>query len=322
MASSWRDILNKAGEHPQVDRDRAPRGQVQHRSGLQEPLRRPPARSYSGAEARDLLELELQALDALRTEDRSAFLDRTDAVQPGKPVQQSQLAQPRRRRHTSLMAALNAVIREPAAHFLRARQTVSRGREDPRPYPGATDQRRPLPPPDMAAPNGKLAASGSWRAGNAELTRVPERAHAGLPGQRRDEGGVWDLSSGFVVTPAAPATSARPRRLRLSLKKLPSIISPKRLGWRGLLALSLSATIMGLSAYALVNRGGTDAWTKVTGRAAPAAIPSDVSVSIPLPVRRPAAFRAQSRDPAHAAAPEKDAGRPKPAPFTLESLFR
>jgi hypothetical protein len=151
----------------------------------------------------------------------------------------------------------------------------------------------------MAAPDGKLTKASS-------------------PGERRVEGRVWTPTLGFGNPPAAPATPAAPRRslpLRLSLKSLPSIISPKRLGWRGLLALSLSAVIVGVSAYALVYRGGGDVRIKETRRAAPAAAaapaasaanPSDFSVSIPLPSRRPSTFRTPSRDPVRRAAPESE----------------
>jgi hypothetical protein len=79
---------------------------------------------------------------------------------------------------------------------------------------------------------------------------------------------------------------------------------------------------IGLSAYGLVHRGGQDIRTKETRRAAPAANPSDVLISVPLPSRRPSTFRAQSRDPVRPAAPEKDAGRPKPDPYSLEAIFR
>jgi hypothetical protein len=53
----------------------------------------------------------------------------------------------------------------------------------------------------------------------------------------------------------------------------------------------------GLSTYALHNRGGTAVRTSQTKHAAPAATnASGALVDIPLPARRPSAFRAQSRD--------------------------
>jgi hypothetical protein len=50
------------------------------------------------------------------------------------------------------------------------------------------------------------------------------------------------------------------------------IIWPKRLPWRSFLAICLSATIIGLSAQMLLNRGGKDAGTSVTRHSTPTTV--------------------------------------------------
>ncbi len=83
---------------------------------------------------------------------------------------------------------------------------------------------------------------------------------------------------------SAPPVRTRPIRT-------PTIRSPKRLPWRSLLTISALAMTAGLSAYVLLNRGGTDAGTSQTGQIPSAANSSGVWVNIPLPSRRPSALR-------------------------------
>jgi hypothetical protein len=139
MAGSWRDILDGAAASSRIDAGRARRGQVQDRPGGRE--RHPSGRSHSGAQARDLLDLELQALSALTAGGQRGPADRREAIPQRKPphpmppagqavpMDGRYAAQPRRPRHTSLMAALNDVVRNPAAHFRRLPP------EEPRPFP-------------------------------------------------------------------------------------------------------------------------------------------------------------------------------------------
>jgi hypothetical protein len=297
MAGSWRDILENAGEHPRIDRDRAPRGQVQYSSRIQQPPRHPSSRPSSGAEARDLLELELRALEALTAEDLPAFLDKKEAVQQSKPVQTG------KRRHTSLMAALNAVIREPAVRLLRSPHSAT------------------LPP--SAPPHAPHSQAAVARRGDPRpYLRGQDQLGSFSPrGEGQDVGALRTSPSGAGIVPAEQESSARSIILP---KRLLAILPSKRLRQRGFLALSLSIIIAGVSAYALTHRSGRDAGTSGTKLATPATTPSEVLLNVPLPSRRPSVLRAQSRDPARPAAPEngKDAGQLKPAPFTLESLFR
>jgi hypothetical protein len=305
MAGSWRDILENAGEHPRIDRDRAPRGQVQYSSPIQQPPRHPSSRLSSGAEARNLLELELRALEALTAEDLPAFLDKREGVQQSKPVQTG------KRRHTSLMAALNAVIREPAARLLRSPHSA------PLP-PSEPPQARRLDAPHSQAAMARREDPRPYLRGQDQLGSFSPR------GEGQDEAGLRTSRSRASTALAAQAEQERSARPIILPKRLLSILPSQRLRWRGFLALPLSIIIAGVSGYALVHRGGRDAGTSGTKLAAPATNPSDVLLNVPLPSRRPSVLRAQSRDPARPAAPEngKDADRPQPAPFTLESIFR
>jgi hypothetical protein len=206
MADSWRDILENAAASLSIDLNRARPGQVQFRPSIQGMRRRSPVRSYSSAEARDLLERELEAISARPIDDRPAsVVDSRRAVKQrartidDRPasVDSTQAVKQRNVPRTSLMAAINA------------------------------------------------------------------------------------------ATPAAPAVSERST----------AQILPKRLPWRSFLAISLSATIIGLSAHALLNRGGRDVDTSVTRHATPTTVLDGVLVSVPLPSRRPSNLRGeQSRD--------------------------
>ncbi len=94
----------------------------------------------------------------------------------------------------------------------------------------------------------------------------------------------------------AALSSATPAMLTEAEKSAPpvrtrSLRSPKRLPWRSVLAISLLAMTVGLSAYALLSRGGKDAGTSQTGQIPSAANSDGVWVNIPLPSRRPSALR-------------------------------
>jgi hypothetical protein len=81
---SWRDILENAAASLSIDLNRARPGQVQFRPSIQGMRRRSPVRSYSSAEARDLLERELEAISARPIDDRPASVDSTQAVKQRK----------------------------------------------------------------------------------------------------------------------------------------------------------------------------------------------------------------------------------------------
>jgi hypothetical protein len=72
-----------------------------------------------------------------------------------------------------------------------------------------------------------------------------------------------------------------------------TIASPKRLPWRGLLAVSALVITAGLSAYVLLSPGGKDGGASQVGQTASAADAGGDWVDIPLPARRPAALRGQ-----------------------------
>jgi hypothetical protein len=74
---------------------------------------------------------------------------------------------------------------------------------------------------------------------------------------------------------------------------VPTIRSPKKLPWRGLLAVSVLVLTAGLSAYVLLSRGGKDGAASQAGQTASAAGAGGDWVDIPLPARRPAALRGQ-----------------------------
>ena len=70
-----------------------------------------------------------------------------------------------------------------------------------------------------------------------------------------------------------------------------TMASPKRLPWRGLLAVSALVITAGLSAYVLLSRGGKDGGASQVGQTASAADAGGDWVDIPLPARRPAGLR-------------------------------
>jgi hypothetical protein len=170
-----------------------------------------------------------------------------DTRQP-VPVDGRHAAPQRKPRHISLMAALNGIMRDPAAHFRRLPP------EDPRPYLDERDQ------------------LGSYS---------PLREVQGLP----------TPSPAPRLTPEESKRSAPPA---MPVKGLRSIIWSKRFWRRSLFVLSLSATVIGVTAYALLNRGGIHAGSR---QAAPATNARGDLVDVPLPSRRPATLRAPSRDP-------------------------
>lgn len=188
--------------------------------------RRSPVRAYSSAEARDLLERELEAISARPIDDRPAsVVDSRRAVkQRARPIDD-----------------------RPASVDMR--QAVKQGVRTIDDRPTSVDS-------TQAVKQRKVPRTSLMTAINA-------------------------------ATPAAPAVSERST----------AQILPKRLPWRSFLAISLSATIIGLSAHALLNRGGRDVDTSVTRHATPTTVLDGVLVSVPLPSRRPSNLRGeQSRD--------------------------
>src|SRR6516165_10482800 len=85
MAGSWRDILDSASTSFPMGRGRARPDPAQYRPAPPERGRRSSGQSYSGAEARDLLERELRAISAQPLEDLPALADRGQAVPPRRP---------------------------------------------------------------------------------------------------------------------------------------------------------------------------------------------------------------------------------------------
>jgi hypothetical protein len=72
MAGSWRDILESATADLPVDRGRVRPDPVLHRPVSRSPEQRPPANSYSAAQARSLLERELAAFTEMPADVRLA----------------------------------------------------------------------------------------------------------------------------------------------------------------------------------------------------------------------------------------------------------
>jgi hypothetical protein len=222
MTGSWRDILENASASLSIGLNRGRPSQVQYPPSTQGMRRRSPKPSYSSAEARDLLERELEAISARPLHDRPAFADGRQAVNP------------RARPLGNLPAPL---------HHEQTVQTV--------------DQR--------AGPLEDRPASADSRQVAKQRT-VPRTSL---------------MAALNAATPAALE------------KSTPSIILPKRLPRRGFLVISVSAAIVGLSALALLNRGGRGAGASLNRQAAPVPVSAGALVSIPLPSRRPSNLRGE-----------------------------
>jgi len=91
------------------------------------------------------------------------------------------------------------------------------------------------------------------------------------------------------VDAAAPTTPA------MSKRRAPKITLPEILAWRSLLGISASVIVIGLMAYALLNRGGVANETSVAQQATPASVTDGVLVSIPLPSRRPSTLQGETK---------------------------
>jgi hypothetical protein len=112
-------------------------------------------------------------------------------------------------------------------------------------------------------------------------------------GQGRDpytQEGVNSLMA--ALSKATPAMLTEAEKSVLA-ERTPAARSPKRLLWRSLLAISLLVIASGLSAYALLRRGGMTAGTSQTGQAQSVANSNAVWMDVPLPSRRPSALRGQ-----------------------------
>ncbi len=134
---------------------------------------------------------------------------------------------------------------------------------------------RPAPPP-IRPPEDRPAAGRGQAAGQERIPCTQER----VPYNSL----MAALSTATPAMLTEAEKSAPPVRTR-------SLRSPKRLPWRSVLAISLLAMTVGLSAYALLSRGGKDAGTSQTGQIPSAANSDGVWVNIPLPSRRPSALR-------------------------------
>ncbi len=280
MAGSWRDILDGANASPPMDRGGVRPGPVLHRPVSPAPQQRPHGHPYSAAEARGLLERELAAVSG-------RLVGAGPAPAPARPVE-----------HRLPAATVRPVEHRPAAVPVRPADvrpvappyvTPARARAvehgpAPAPVPAAPMERSPAPAPATLteywlATGGRAPAAVAGKAphtdekipynslmdalGRATPAMLTEAEKAGLP----------------VPVPAirSPKTTA----------------SPKRLPWRGLLAVSALVITAGLSTYVLLSRGGKDAGAGQAGQTASAADAGGDWVDIPLPARRPAALRGQ-----------------------------
>lgn len=88
-----------------------------------------------------------------------------------------------------------------------------------------------------------------------------------------------------AATPTTPSPS----------KRSPKITLPEILAWRSLLFISVSVIVIGLLAFALLNRGGVANETSVAQQATPASVTDGVLVSIPLPSRRPLTLQGDAK---------------------------
>lgn len=264
MTASWRDILEGATASFSIDPNRARSGQVQHRHSIQGPRRRSPMRSYSSAEARDLLERELEAISARPIDDLPASVDRRQAVNQ----------RPRSKDDRPAFVDSWRPITERARSAGDRLASVESGQAVNQ-RPRSIDDR-----PDTV--DGRQVINQRVRFIDGPASTESTQAAKQRKGPRSLMAALNAVSPG---TPAVPENST------------PPIMRPKRLPWRSFLLIPLSAAIIFLAAHTVLNHGGRDAGTSVTREAAPATSLDGALVSVPLPSRRPSNLRGeQSRD--------------------------
>ncbi len=184
---------------------------------------------------------------------------------------------------------------------------MDRGRVRPDPVLHRPQQRPPVHPYSAAEARGLLErelAALSERPADARPAPAPARPAEHWPAtagrgpaarQGRDPYTQEEVPYNSLMAALSRATPAMLTEAEKSApaERTPSARSPKRLPWRSLLAISLLATAAGLSAYALLSRGGKDAGTSQTGQATPVTNSDGVWLDVPLPSRRPSALRGQ-----------------------------
>ncbi len=264
MAGSWRDILDGANASPPMDRGGVRPGPVLHRPVSPAPQQRPHGHPYSAAEARGLLERELAAVSG-------RLVGAGPAPAPARPVE-----------HRLPAATVRPVEHRPAAVPVRPADV------------------RPVAPPYVTPARARAVEHGPAPATLTEYWlatggRAPA-AMAGTVPHTEEKIPYNSLMDALGRATPAMLTEAEKAGLPVpvpAIRSPKSTASPKRLPWRGLLAVSALVITAGLSAYVLLSRGGKDAGASQVGQTASAADAGGDWVDIPLPARRPAVLRGQ-----------------------------
>ncbi len=291
MASSWRDILDGANASPPMDRGRERPGPVLHRPVSQAPQQRPHGHPYSAAEARGLLERELAAVSGRPLGDGPV-------PAPGRPVEHRPAPAPagRRGEHRLPAATVRPTEHRPAAVPVRPADVRPVAPPYVTPARARAVEHGPAPALVPAAPMEHSPAPATlteyWLATGG---RAPA-AMAGKAPYTEEKIPYNSLMDALGRATPAMLTEAEKAGLPVPMPAIMSqktMASPKRLPWRGLLAVSALVITAGLSAYVLLSRGGKDAGASQAGQTASAADAGGDWVDIPLPARRPAGLRGQ-----------------------------
>ena len=298
MAGSWRDILDGANASPPMDRGGMRPGPVLHRPVSQAPQQRPQGHPYSAAEARGLLERELAAVSGRPLGDGPApasgrRVEHRPPAAPVRPVDAGPAPAPGRRVEHRLPAApVRPVDAGPAP--ASARPVEHRHAA----VPVRPSDIRPVAPPYVTpAPAVPMEHTPAPATLTEYWLATGGRAPAAMAGNAPDtEEKIPYNSLMDALGRATPAMLTEAEKAGLPVPvpaiRSPKIAaSPKRLPWRGLLAVSALVLTAGLSAYVLLSHGGKDAGASQAGRIASTADAGGDWVDIPLPARRPAAFR-------------------------------
>ena len=286
MAGSWRDILDGANASPPMDRGGVRPGPVLHRPVSPAPQQRPHGHPYSAAEARGLLERELAAVSGRPVGDGPA-------PAPGRPMEHRLAA-------ASVRQADAGPAPAPAGRRMEHRlpaATVRPAEHRPAAVPVTPADVRPVAPPYVTPARARAVEQGPAPA-PATLTEywlaTGGRAPAAMAGTvPHTEEKIPHNSLMDALGRATPAMLTEAEKVGLpvpvpAIRSPKTTASPKRLPWRGLLAVSALVITAGLSAYVLLSRGGKDAGASQVGQTASAADAGGDWVDIPLPARRPA----------------------------------
>ncbi len=265
MAGSWRHILHSATGNPRIDRGAVPPSQGQHRAPGPATRQHPPAQYHSAAQARSLLERELEAFSGRLAEEGQA------APASARPV---------------------ADVRPPAPPGMPAGYRPAPPPVQPAGYRAAPPAVQPpgywpappsMPPAGYRPPAGREPAPPPERAPRPQegvpYTSLMDALSRATPSMLTEA----EKSAPAVYLPAIRTAPARPQR---------------RLPWRSVLAVSALVLTAGLSAYALLSHRGKHTGTSQTaqthaGQTQGSSKWDGVWVIIPLPARAggPLGFR-------------------------------